>query len=118
MCNAEIALISALHSQLQHIQWAWSFRDVLAIANLVLLGATFNSISMMGNEPLFTVSFAAGVALKMFLGECMPPSMAKQMNNLLSQGISHTNMPLTVNMRTLSTSTFSPPSKLPSKLCF
>jgi hypothetical protein len=66
-------------------QWQWSFRDVLAIANLIQLGATFNSISMMGNEPLFTVSFAAGVALKMFIGECMPAAMAKQINNLLSE---------------------------------
>ena len=49
------------------LQWTWSHHDVLAVANLVLLGSTYQAAAMQGNEPLFTTSFAVGVAMRVLL---------------------------------------------------
>ena len=54
---------------LLQLTWSWSAKDVLAIANIVALGATFSSAAGGGNEPFFCTSFAAGIALRMVLYE-------------------------------------------------
>ena len=47
------------------------------------LGALFSSWSGLGNEPLFTVSFGAGVAIRMVMYELTPTWMAKYLTNTL-----------------------------------
>lgn len=49
------------------LEWHWQFRDVITIANIASIGSIFSSVSGLKNEPSFTASFAAGVALRMFV---------------------------------------------------
>ena len=65
------------------LTWSWSVKDVLAIANVVALGATFSSTAGGGNEPFFSASFAAGIALRMLLYETMPKQAAGALARLL-----------------------------------
>ena len=55
-------------------RWRWSITDVLAVANVMTMGATFSSVAGAGNEPTFCASFAAGIAMRMFLYEALPPA--------------------------------------------
>ena len=50
-----------------NLQWTLSFKDVLVIANLMQLGATFGAAAGLGNEIPFTASFAAGLATRMLI---------------------------------------------------
>jgi len=59
---------------LLQLQWRWSITDVLAVANVMTMGATFSSVAGAGNEPTFCASFAAGIAMRMFLYEALPPA--------------------------------------------
>ena len=54
----------AEQSQVITLEWDWGFRDTLALANVLQLGATFAAASQCGNEPGFVTTFAAGVALR------------------------------------------------------
>jgi hypothetical protein len=49
------------------LQWHWGFNDVIQVANIATIGALYTSISGLGNEPNMCASFAAGVALRMFV---------------------------------------------------
>ena len=49
------------------LQWHWGFNDVIQVANVATIGALYTSISGLGNEPNMCASFAAGVALRMFV---------------------------------------------------
>ena len=60
-----------------------SVRDVLAVANVMTLGATFASTAGGGNEPFFCASFAAGVALRMVMYEALPSSLSSSLATLL-----------------------------------
>jgi hypothetical protein len=53
--------------QLITLQWQWSSRDVVTLANLAQLGATFAAASQCGNEPGFVTTFAAGVSMRYHL---------------------------------------------------
>lgn len=57
------------------LSWSWSARDVAAVTNVVLLGATFTAVSGAGNEPHLTTSFAAGLALRMSAYELLPAKL-------------------------------------------
>jgi hypothetical protein len=52
-----------------HLAWAWSFKDVLAVLHMCLLGATVTAMSSLGNEPSYAASFAAGLALRIALAQ-------------------------------------------------
>ena len=49
------------------LEWHWRFRDVICVANVASIGAVFSRVSGLGNEPSLCASFAAGVALRMFV---------------------------------------------------
>jgi hypothetical protein len=44
------------------LEWQWSWKDVLALANVVQLGASFTATSQLGNEPCFATTFGAGMS--------------------------------------------------------
>mmetsp|Transcript_48015 Transcript_48015/g.114119 ORF Transcript_48015/g.114119 Transcript_48015/m.114119 type:complete len:663 (+) Transcript_48015:67-2055(+) len=52
-----------------HLQWRWSGKDVMAVMHMSLLGATVTQVAGLGNEPSFASSFAAGIALRIFLAQ-------------------------------------------------
>lgn len=56
-------------AQLLHLSWSWSFKDVLQVLHMGLLGATVTSMSSLGNEPSFAASFSSGIALRVILGQ-------------------------------------------------
>ena len=64
------------------LQWDWSSRDILAVTNVISLGASYASFAGAGNEPLFA-SFAAGVGLRLLLQEILPASVGAQAGELL-----------------------------------
>mmetsp|Transcript_85438 Transcript_85438/g.242217 ORF Transcript_85438/g.242217 Transcript_85438/m.242217 type:complete len:670 (+) Transcript_85438:105-2114(+) len=47
-----------------HLAWHWSFKDVLAVMHMCMLGSMVAAMSALGNEPSFGASFAAGIALR------------------------------------------------------
>lgn len=49
--------------------WTWSFKDVLCVMHMCLLGPTVTAMSSMGNEPSYASSFAAGIALRIALAQ-------------------------------------------------
>jgi len=51
------------------LAWTWSFKDVLAIMHMCLLGSTVTAASSLGNEPSYASSFAAGIALRIALAQ-------------------------------------------------
>ena len=51
------------------LSWEWDFRDMLAIINLVDMGALFTASSREGNEPSFCISYASGLALRILWHE-------------------------------------------------
>mmetsp|Transcript_28850 Transcript_28850/g.66489 ORF Transcript_28850/g.66489 Transcript_28850/m.66489 type:complete len:653 (+) Transcript_28850:121-2079(+) len=68
--------VSALHAEemanaaaTMHLRWTWSFRDVMAVMHMGLLGATVTCVAGLGNEPSFAASFAGGIALRMLLAQ-------------------------------------------------
>ena len=65
------------------LQWDWSSRDILAVTNVISLGASYASFAGAGNEPLFASSFAAGVGLRLLLQELLPASVGAQAGELL-----------------------------------
>ena len=68
---------------LLQLQWQWGMRDVLAVANVMALGATFSSAAGGGNEPTFCASFAAGIALRMLTYEVLPHQTSTALAKLL-----------------------------------
>jgi hypothetical protein len=57
---------------LLQLQWTWGMRDVFAIANMLLIGASFSTAAATFNEPPFCASFAAGLALRIAIYEATP----------------------------------------------
>jgi hypothetical protein len=55
--------------QVLHLAWSWSLKDVMAVMNMCLLGATVTAVSALGNEPTFATSFAAGIAVRMAMAQ-------------------------------------------------
>jgi hypothetical protein len=82
LCASKSQLEEMQDGSLQ-LQWQWSVRDVLAVANVMALGATFSSASGSGNEPPFCASFASGIALRMLFYEITPPAIGLQLTRLL-----------------------------------
>jgi len=66
------------------LAWSWSFRDVAAIANIALLGATYASLGRLGNEPSFCASFASGVALFLLAADSGPSGWWAELNRRLT----------------------------------
>lgn len=52
-----------------HLAWTWSFKDVLCVMHMCLLGSTVTAMSSLGNEPSYASSFAAGIALRIALAQ-------------------------------------------------
>merc|ERR1719188_2219363 len=52
-----------------HLAWTWSFKDVLSVLHMCQLGATVTAMSALGNEPSFSASFAAGIAMRIALAQ-------------------------------------------------
>jgi len=80
--KSQIADMAASEGLLQ-LQWMWSVRDVLAVANVMALGATFAATAGGGNEPAFCASFASGIALRMLMYELLPIRLATSLASLL-----------------------------------
>lgn len=76
--------ISAHQRGLLILSWGWSVKDVAMIANVALTGATFASLSRLGNEPLLTVSFASGLAARLLVLEHLPPAWLPDLNPQLA----------------------------------
>lgn len=51
------------------LAWSWSFKDVLCVMHMSLLGSTVTSMSSLGNEPSYAGSFASGIALRIALAQ-------------------------------------------------
>jgi len=51
------------------LKWEWDYRDHLSVLNMVLLGSTMSASSSLGNEPSYSASFAAGIALRIALAQ-------------------------------------------------
>lgn len=56
-------------AKMLQLAWSWSFKDVLCIMHMCLLGATCTNMSSLGNEPAYASSFAAGIALRIALAQ-------------------------------------------------
>ena len=80
--KSQLTEMSATEGLLQ-LQWQWGMRDVLAVANVMALGATFSSAAGGGNEPTFCASFAAGIALRMLTYEVLPHQTSTALAKLL-----------------------------------
>jgi len=52
-----------------HLAWSWSFKDVLSVMNMCQLGSTVTAMAALGNEPSFSASFAAGIALRIAIAQ-------------------------------------------------
>jgi hypothetical protein len=68
---------------LLQLEWKWGVRDVFAIANILLIGASFSTAAATFNEPTFCASFAAGLALRIVLYEFSLPAFGDQLRNLM-----------------------------------
>lgn len=55
--------------QILHLAWSWSFKDVMSVMHMCLLGATVTATAALGNEPSFATSFAAGIALRIAMAQ-------------------------------------------------
>jgi hypothetical protein len=51
------------------LAWNWSFKDVLCVMHMCLLGSTVTAMASLGNEPSFAASFASGIALRIALAQ-------------------------------------------------
>mmetsp|Transcript_42668 Transcript_42668/g.117723 ORF Transcript_42668/g.117723 Transcript_42668/m.117723 type:complete len:689 (+) Transcript_42668:111-2177(+) len=52
-----------------NLAWSWSFKDVLCVMHMCLLGSTVTAVSALGNEPSYAASFASGIALRIALAQ-------------------------------------------------
>jgi len=52
-----------------HLVWSWSFKDVLAVMHMAMLGSTVTAMAGLGNEPSYAASFAAGIATRIAIGQ-------------------------------------------------
>jgi len=74
------SLLGASAAQIEHsadsnsplvLAWSGSFHDVVAVANIAFLGATVASLPNLGNSPMFSASFGAGIATRIILAEAV-----------------------------------------------
>lgn len=56
-------------TKMLQLKWEWDYRDHLSVLNMVLLGSTVTASSSLGNEPSYSASFAAGIALRIALAQ-------------------------------------------------
>jgi len=82
LCASKSQLNEAPAGVLQ-LQWTWSANDVLAVANIMMLGAIAASAAHSGNEPTFCASFAAGLTLRMVAAEALPSAVTAELVRLL-----------------------------------
>ena len=85
LCSSKAQLEEMGSDEVLQLQWSWSVKDVFAVANVILLGATFSSTAGGGNEPPFCLSFAAGITLRVILYDWMPNSSAAQLATFVRQ---------------------------------
>lgn len=80
---------AAKEGALLHLKWAWSFKDVLCVMHMALLGSTVTGISGLGNEPSYAASFASGIALRIFLARdsVQGTSVMKQLGASFDAGL-------------------------------
>jgi len=52
-----------------HLAWSWSFKDVLSVMHMSLLGATVTASASLGNEPSYSSSFAMGLAVRIAIAQ-------------------------------------------------
>jgi hypothetical protein len=55
--------------QMLHLTWSWSFKDVLSVVFMAFHGSMVTAVSSLGNEPSFSASFGAGIALRIALAQ-------------------------------------------------
>jgi len=78
---------------LLQLQWTWGMRDVFAIANMLLIGASFSTAAATFNEPPFCASFAAGLALRIAIYEVCPPWLGEGLRRLMrSQNLEYVGL--------------------------
>jgi len=82
LCAGKAQLNEAPAGVLQ-LQWTWSPHDVLAVVNIMVLGAIAASVSHSGNEPPFCASFAAGLTLRIVSAELLPSHVTSALMHLL-----------------------------------
>ncbi|KNC74618.1 hypothetical protein SARC_12841, partial [Sphaeroforma arctica JP610] len=52
--------------------WNLGFGDTASFVTLALMGARFHQLTLLGNDPMFTMSFAGGLAARQVLFELSP----------------------------------------------
>merc|ERR1712032_38162 len=57
------------------LTWNWSFRDILSIQFMCLIGSMSAGASALGNEPSYAASFASGLALRIALAQDSAPGL-------------------------------------------
>mmetsp|Transcript_62865 Transcript_62865/g.142078 ORF Transcript_62865/g.142078 Transcript_62865/m.142078 type:complete len:666 (+) Transcript_62865:165-2162(+) len=60
---------SSTGANVLHLAWSWSFKDVLSVMHMSMLGATVMAMSNLGNEPSFAASFASGIAFRIAIAQ-------------------------------------------------
>uniref|UniRef100_A0A7S1S932 Uncharacterized protein n=1 Tax=Alexandrium catenella TaxID=2925 RepID=A0A7S1S932_ALECA len=52
-----------------HLAWSISFKDILSIMHMCMLGSTVTAAASLGNEPSYAASFGAGIALRIAIAQ-------------------------------------------------
>lgn len=63
------AEMAANEENVLKLQWQWEAKDIAMVVNMAVLGASFCSFSRLGNEPMWTLSFASGLAIRILLAD-------------------------------------------------
>jgi len=63
--------------------WEYDYRDVVALANIAILGAAFSCYACHGNEPQFICTFGAGVSMRLLAADLMPAGVSASLTGLL-----------------------------------
>jgi hypothetical protein len=83
--EGQIAFAAEQNSAFIPLAWEYSFRDVVSVANLAMLGASFSAHAANANEPGFVTAFASGLAVRTQLAEVVPAVLAGSFTRGLAQ---------------------------------
>eukprot|EP00124_Ichthyophonus_hoferi_P000662 Ihof_evm9s26 gene=Ihof_evmTU9s26 len=78
------------------LSWTWAFRDMITLAVLAAQGAIFAAATGMGNEPLFTSSFTAGIAARLWVYEWVSYLQIDGSQLLSAIGVDPSTLPFTI----------------------
>eukprot|EP01134_Creolimax_fragrantissima_P007235 CFRG7235T1 len=64
------------------LKWALGIEDTASLLFLAIQGARFHNLTSLGNDPLFTISFAGGLAARLALFDLVPYSAQEYLESL------------------------------------